>query len=81
MGNFQDVMDSLRQKRDELKVQAHLGSMEAKEEWNALEQQWDELSAQAEKELEAGSKVVSETLDTLGQRLKNGYGGFVKKLA
>ena len=38
MDDFDDLMDELKQKRDELRVQMNLASREFKEEWDELEE-------------------------------------------
>jgi hypothetical protein len=40
MSKVEKMLAELKQKRDELEVQARLGSMEAKQQWEALEKQW-----------------------------------------
>ena len=44
MTDFDDVVDELKQKRDEARVQMHLASKEIQEEWNELEE-FEERSA------------------------------------
>lgn len=46
---WQDTLKDLEQKRDELRIQAHLAKAEAKEELAKLEVKVDELKARADK--------------------------------
>lgn len=71
MSKISDVFEELKQKRDELKVQIHLGSLEAKEEWDELEAKWDKFAAEAE--LEKTGEGISEAMKSLGHELKQGY--------
>ncbi len=71
MSKVEKMLAELKQKRDELEVQARLGSMEAKQQWEELEKQWKEFAAKAE--VEKTAEDVSSALDTLGGELKKGY--------
>ena len=44
MTDYDDIIEELKQKRDELRVQVHLASKEIKDEWEDLEQKMEELS-------------------------------------
>jgi hypothetical protein len=71
MTEIEKLAGELKQKRDELAVQIELGSMEAKQQWETLEQQFNEFSAKAEiKETVAG---VDKAVSSLGDELKKGY--------
>jgi hypothetical protein len=71
MTEIEKLAGELKQKRDELAVQIELGSMEAKQQWETLEQQFNEFSAKAEiKETVAG---VDQAVSSLGDELKKGY--------
>ena len=47
MTDFDDMIDELKQKRDELRVQMHLASKEVKDEWNELEEKMEDFSGKA----------------------------------
>ncbi len=38
-----DLIESLRQERDELNLQLHLAKAEVKQEWEELEKKWENL--------------------------------------
>lgn len=71
MSSLDELRAELERLRDEAKVKAHLGSMEAREEWDKLEQKWENFSARAGlKESEAN---IRATLDILADELKAAY--------
>jgi len=78
MADFDDLLEELRQKRDELRVQLHLASKEAKDEWDELEEKMDEFSSKAKQFAgEAGLKETGQglgkALGQLGNEIKLGY--------
>ena len=78
MGDIEELVEELKQKRDELRVQINLASREAKDEWEELEEKMDEFAAKAKrftddaqvKETAAG---VGDALTQLGGEIKKGY--------
>ena len=71
MSDFDDLMDDLKQKRDELRVQMHLASREVKDEWEELEEKTRKFMAKAE--VSRTGEGVGEALSELGEELKKGY--------
>ena len=71
MADFDDLIEELKQKRDELRVQINLASREAKDEWEELEDKMDKFLARAE--LRATGEGVGDALGKLGEELKLGY--------
>ena len=78
MADFDDMLEDLKQKRDELRVQMNLASREVKEEWDELEEKMEEFSAKAKK-LAADAKLketgsgLGDALGQLGHEIKLGY--------
>jgi len=78
MADFDDMLEDLKQKRDELRVQMNLASKEVKEEWDDLEDKMDEFAAKA-KQLAADAKLketgsgLGDALGQLGHEIKLGY--------
>jgi hypothetical protein len=78
MTDIDDMLEELKQKRDELRVQMNLASKEVKEEWEELEEKMDEFSAKAKK-LAADAKLretgsgLGDALGQLGHEIKLGY--------
>ena len=68
--------DALRQARDELKLQLHLGSMEAKRQWDQLEKTWEQVSVEIER-LGAHAKApldeIGKATRSLLTEIKSGY--------
>jgi vacuolar-type H+-ATPase subunit D/Vma8 len=71
MSEFDDLISDLKQKRDELRVQVHLATKEAQEEWQELEEKMDDFVSRAD--LGKTGEGVGEALDKLGEELKLGY--------
>jgi phage shock protein A len=57
---WQDALKDMEQKRDELRVQAHLAKTEAKEELVKLEARVEELKARAEKAGDEAQDVMED---------------------
>ena len=78
MADFEDKVEELKQKRDELRVQMHLASKELKEEWDDLEKKMDEFSGKAKQfsddaQLRETGSGLGEALGKLGHEIKLGY--------
>jgi vacuolar-type H+-ATPase subunit D/Vma8 len=71
MGEFDDLVADLKQKRDELRLQIHLASKEAQDEWEELEEKMQDFSSRAE--LGKTGEGLGDALGKLGQELKLGY--------
>jgi len=78
MTDFDDMLEELKQKRDELRLQMHLASKEIKEEWEELEEKMEDFAGKAKKfsddaKLKETGAGIGEALGTLGGELKHGY--------
>ena len=78
MSELDDLVQELKQKRDELRVQVNLASREIKDEWEDLEEKLEEFSAKTKEFAgEAGLKEtgegVGQALGQLGHELKLGF--------
>ena len=71
MSELDDLISDLKQKRDELRVQVHLASKEAQEEWQELEQKMDDFVSKAD--IDRTGEGIGDALNQLGQELKLGY--------
>ncbi len=60
------IAAKLKEQRDELRVQIHLATMEAKDEWDELEKKWQHL----EPKLAEAKDGVVETTRTVGAGLE-----------
>ncbi|MBB3017994.1 hypothetical protein FHR70_001034 [Microvirga lupini] len=68
MPDFDDLVQDLKRTRDEIRVQIHLASKEAQEEWEQLESRWSAFESKAE--LEKSAKDVGDAVKILGAELK-----------
>lgn len=71
MSDFDDLMEELKQKRDELRVQMNLASKEARDEWDELEGKMEDFTAKAQ--LGETGEGVGQAVGQLGHELKLGY--------
>ena len=71
MSDLDDMLEQLKQKRDELRVQMHLASKEVQEEWEELEGKMEHFTATAR--LGQTGEGVGKALGQLGHELKQGY--------
>ena len=78
MSEFDDLIEELKQKRDELRVQMNLASKELKDEWEDLEEKMGEFTDKA-KEFAGDAKLgetgegVGKALARVGHELKLGF--------
>ena len=78
MPDFDDMIEELKQKRDELRVQMHLASKELKDEWEDLEEKMEDFSRKTKQfaddaELKKTGSGIGDALSQLGSELKRGY--------
>jgi chromosome segregation ATPase len=78
MADIDDIIEELRQKRDEARVQIHLASKELKDEWEDLEEKMEDFSGKAKQfaddaELKKTGSGIGDALSQLGSELKRGY--------
>jgi hypothetical protein len=80
----ESVFSFLKRQRDELKLQMHLGSKEARDQWEKLEEKWHEFEQRGEpltsatKEAvgtvgEQAKKVTGAAMDLAAREIKSGY--------
>jgi hypothetical protein len=62
----EDLIEALKQQRDELKVQMHLGSLEAKDEFAALEEKWEHWSSEAKAQSKPMREVIADSAKNVG---------------
>ena len=78
MSDLDDLMDELRQKRDEIRVQINLASKDLRDEWEELEGRMEDFSAKAKKvagdaHLKETGEGIGNAMVQLGHELKLGY--------
>ena len=71
MQNFDKIVADMKALRDQARVKAHLGAMEAQDEWQKLESKWENFEARAK--LDRSARDVGAALYLLGAELKAAY--------
>ena len=71
MTDYQALLADLKTRRDELKLQMHLATREARDEFEKLEAQWEEFAAKAK--LHESAEGLGEALESVGTELKKSY--------
>ena len=74
--SYDELVTELQQLRDELRLQIHLGSKEAQDEYRKVEQKWDELMQEGQPLAEAVSDTASNVgaaVELAANELKQGY--------
>ncbi|MGH8223143.1 MAG: hypothetical protein ACREQZ_09225 [Woeseiaceae bacterium] len=71
MSDYDDLLQDLKQKRDELRVKINLASRELQDEWQELEKKMDDFRSRAQ--LRETGEGLSRALVSLGDELKAGY--------
>ncbi len=82
--DFEDLLDKLQTERDEINLKLHLASMEAKQEFEEAEKEWQRLKVKA-------AEVADESVDTseefiakakiVAEELKDAYYRIGKRLS
>jgi len=68
--------EKIRQYRDEARVQIHLARQDVKDEFDNLEQEWDNFKGKFDRTLDGATEVSTEallTVQVMGEDLKKGY--------
>ena len=71
-----ELISSLKQQRDELAVQIHLGQAEAKEEWNKITAKLDELTKDYEPlkgAVEQSAANVFDAMKLVASEIEEGF--------
>lgn len=70
------LIDELKQQRDELRVKLHLAKADARDEWELLEKQWEQVLAKLEVAREEAGRTaqgVGSALRLAAEEIKRGY--------
>lgn len=78
MVDIAEIMKELEQRRDELKLQLHLASKDAEDEWAELTAEWDKFLSKAE--FDKTAEEVGESARKLGLRMKAAYDAMKKSI-
>lgn len=85
MTDINKLIEELKQKRDELRVQVNLASKEIRDEWQELEEKMEDFSGKAKQfaddaKLKETGEGLGEALGKLGHELKLGYDRLIKAI-
>ena len=81
--DVEELVEKLKQERDELSVKMHLAKMDASDEWQELERKWTKLEAKVK---QLGDAAADSTEDIraaaglLGQEIMAGFKRIARKL-
>ncbi len=78
-----ELLEELKEERDELRVRAHLAKLEASDEWQELEKKLRKLESKAKDVGGAAAdsgEDVGAALKMLGQEIKQGFKNVAQKL-
>lgn len=78
MSTIEQLKVDLARLRDDAKVQAHLGGMEARQEWDELEAKWNHFIAEAG--LRKSAEGIKSALEEVGQELRSAYQRLAKAI-
>ena len=71
MADIEKLFKDLKTARDELRLQLHLASKEAEDEWDELQEAWHKFLSRSE--LDRSADEVGEAARELGLKLKAAY--------
>ncbi|MGR9053099.1 MAG: hypothetical protein ACU84J_10660 [Gammaproteobacteria bacterium] len=81
--DIEKLTDKIKQERDELQVQLHLGGMDAKAEWVKAEEKWHEFAGKAEQikddTVETTEELVS-SIKIVGEEISEAYRRIVERI-
>ena len=83
MDDLKKMIDELKQQRDEIHVQLHLAKAEVRDEWDTLENKWEEVKGKMGAVNEVASQTresVSAAAGLLADEIKQGYERIKKAL-
>jgi hypothetical protein len=78
MADTSKMMKDLQQRRDELKLQLHLASKEAEDNWEELMSEWDKFLSRSQ--FDKSAEEVGESARQLGLRMKSAYDNMKKSM-
>lgn len=80
---FENLLNELQEQRDELKLKMHLASMEARQEFEEAEKEWQRLEIKAaeiaDKSVETSENFIAKA-KIVGEELKDAYYRISKRL-
>ncbi|MGV7227992.1 MAG: hypothetical protein ACQ9IQ_04955 [Nitrospirales bacterium] len=83
MHDLKNLIDDLKQQRDEINVKLHLAKAEVRDEWDKLEPKWEEVKGKMTTVSEAAGQAaesVTAAAGLLADEIKEGYDRIKKAL-
>jgi uncharacterized protein YjbJ (UPF0337 family) len=83
MDDLKKLIDDLKQQRDEINLQLHLGKAEVRDEWDKLEPKWEEVKGKMATVGEVAGQAaesVTAAAGLLADEIKQGYDRIKKAL-
>jgi len=80
---LEEELKGLRATRDELRVRLHLGKLDAQDQWEQIEKQWQHVESKLKVAGETGREVaedLGEAASLAVEELKEGYAKLRKLL-
>lgn len=81
---FDSLVKKLKTERDEIKLKIHLGSMEARQEFEEAEKTWEHLKHKASEIADDAVDTSEEYIDkakVVGEELKEAYNRITQRLS
>jgi len=79
-----ELWETVKTQRDELRVRMHLGRADAKDEWQEMEEKWESAQDKIEEVLRdtgASAKEIEGVLRIIGEEIGSAYGRIKDRLA
>ncbi len=80
---LESELETLQTTRDELRVRLHLGKLDAQDQWEQIEKQWQHVESKLKLAGETGREVaedIGEAASLAVEELKEGYAKLRKLL-
>ncbi|MGR9114792.1 MAG: hypothetical protein ACU85E_03440 [Gammaproteobacteria bacterium] len=81
---LENLTDKIKHQRDELQVQMHLASMEAKDEWEKAEEKWDDFTdkvSEIKDDTRETTEELVKTAKVIGEEISQAYKRIVERLS
>ena len=78
-----ELVEELKEERDELRVRIHLAKMEASDEWEELEEKYEKFESKAKaigKATTDSAEDVGAAVKLLGKEIKDGFKHIAQQL-
>ena len=80
---FEKLSEKLKQQRDEINLQLHLATMEAKQDWDQAEEKWESMKTKiadiGDDAKETGEDFIHASI-TVGEELSLAYDRIIKRI-